>query len=164
MRERARCNAREKRQDMTREKKEETVEADNNWCNRLEIGAGGGLVGLAVANGCSLSQPLHITDQLEMLSLMGHNVLLNNAQGRVKPMILNWCVHVLLANRRPSILLPVLHVYTPPPPSRYPRLPVYRPHWQPAMSHSSALSCPSPAIPCDVRLQCSAVPLATTIF
>ncbi|KAL1865024.1 Protein-lysine N-methyltransferase efm6 [Diaporthe australafricana] len=56
----------------------------------LEIGAGGGLVGLAVANGCSLSQPLHITDQLEMLSLMGHNVLLNNAQGRVKPLVLNW--------------------------------------------------------------------------
>lgn len=63
------------------------------WCTRLEIGAGGGLVGLAVANGCSLSQPLHITDQLEMLTLMGHNVLLNNAQGRVKPMVLNWCVH-----------------------------------------------------------------------
>ncbi|KAG8170179.1 hypothetical protein KVR01_000924 [Diaporthe batatas] len=56
----------------------------------LEIGAGGGLVGLAVANGCSLSQPLHITDQLEMLSLMGHNVVLNNAQGRVKPSVLNW--------------------------------------------------------------------------
>lgn len=47
---------------------------------------------MAVANGCSLSQPLHITDQLEMLSLMGHNVLLNNAQGRVKPSVLNWCV------------------------------------------------------------------------
>lgn len=68
------------------------------WCTRLEIGAGGGLVGLAVANGCSLSQPLHITDQLEMLTLMGHNVQLNNAQGRVKPMILNWCVHT---SRRP---------------------------------------------------------------
>lgn len=63
-----------------------------DWCTRLEIGAGGGLVGLAVANGCSLSEPLHITDQLEMLSLMGHNVLLNQAQGRVKPMVLNWCV------------------------------------------------------------------------
>lgn len=45
---------------------------------------------MAVANGCSLSQPLHITDQLEMLSLMGHNVLLNNAQGRVRPSVLNW--------------------------------------------------------------------------
>lgn len=65
-------------------------------CTRLEIGAGGGLVGLAVANGCSLSQPLHITDQLEMLSLMGHNVLLNKAQGRVKPMVLNWCVQTSL--------------------------------------------------------------------
>lgn len=75
------------------ERKRGDAGADKEWCTRLEIGAGGGLVGLAVANGCSLSQPLHITDQLEMLSLMGHNVLLNNAQGRVKPMVLNWCVH-----------------------------------------------------------------------
>lgn len=74
------------------ERKRGDVGADIDWCTRLEIGAGGGLVGLAVANGCSLSQPLHITDQLEMLSLMGHNVFLNNAQGRVKPMVLNWCV------------------------------------------------------------------------
>ena len=74
------------------EKKEETQGADINWCTRLEIGAGGGLVGLAVANGCRLGHPLHITDQLEMLSLMGHNVLLNNAKGRVKPSVLNWCV------------------------------------------------------------------------
>lgn len=75
------------------ERKRGDAGADKERCTRLEIGAGGGLVGLAVANGCSLSQPLHITDQLEMLSLMGHNVLLNNAQGRVKPMVLNWCVH-----------------------------------------------------------------------
>lgn len=83
-----------------------------DWCTRLEIGAGGGLVGLAVANGCSLSQPLHITDQLEMLTLMGHNVLLNNAQGRVKPMVLNWCVQTYLVDHHshPHIV------------DRYPRL------------------------------------------
>ncbi|KUI61754.1 Putative protein N-methyltransferase YNL024C [Cytospora mali] len=56
----------------------------------LEIGAGGGLVGLAVANGCNVQKPLYITDQLEMLELMGHNIVLNEAEGRVKAMILNW--------------------------------------------------------------------------
>lgn len=60
--------------------------------HRLEIGAGGGLVGLAVAKGCDLRQPLYITDQLEMLSLMGHNVVLNEMEGQVKPLILNWFV------------------------------------------------------------------------
>lgn len=65
-------------------------------CERcsLEIGAGGGLVGLAVAKGCVVNphQPMYITDQLEMLSLMQHNVRLNEVEGRVKPLILNWCV------------------------------------------------------------------------
>lgn len=59
---------------------------------RLEIGAGGGLVGLAVAKGCAVSQnqPLYATDQLEMMNLLEHNIVLNEMQGRVKPMILNW--------------------------------------------------------------------------
>ncbi|KAF3006145.1 hypothetical protein G7054_g4713 [Neopestalotiopsis clavispora] len=56
----------------------------------LELGAGGGLVGLAVARGCEVQQPLVITDQLEMFSLMGHNIELNQMQGQVKPAILNW--------------------------------------------------------------------------
>ncbi|PSR80942.1 putative methyltransferase-domain-containing protein [Coniella lustricola] len=56
----------------------------------LEIGAGGGLVGLAVAKGCTLSQPLYMTDQLEMLSLMEHNIVLNEVESRVKPLVLNW--------------------------------------------------------------------------
>lgn len=60
--------------------------------HRLEIGAGGGLVGLAVAKGCKPQHPLYITDQLEMLELMGHNIVLNEAEGRVNAMILNWFV------------------------------------------------------------------------
>ncbi|KAK3941248.1 protein-lysine methyltransferase METTL21D [Diplogelasinospora grovesii] len=56
----------------------------------LELGAGGGLVGLAVARGCSLSSPLYITDQVEMESLMQHNISLNGLDGRVKAKILNW--------------------------------------------------------------------------
>lgn len=72
----------------------------------LEIGAGGGLVGLAVAKGCVVNphQPLYMTDQLEMLSLMQHNVVLNQVEGRVKPLVLNWCVFPLPASAQRAVL------------------------------------------------------------
>ncbi|KAL7623478.1 Protein-lysine N-methyltransferase efm6 [Parahypoxylon ruwenzoriense] len=57
----------------------------------LELGAGGGLVGLAVARGCVVEKnPIYITDQLGMYSLMEHNIGLNGLEGRVKAAILNW--------------------------------------------------------------------------
>ncbi|KAF3058435.1 putative protein N-methyltransferase YNL024C [Daldinia childiae] len=56
----------------------------------LELGAGGGLVGLAVAKGCTIGNPLYITDQLEMHSLMEHNISLNELEGQAKAAILNW--------------------------------------------------------------------------
>ncbi|KAI0536973.1 putative methyltransferase-domain-containing protein [Xylaria digitata] len=59
----------------------------------LELGAGGGLVGLAVARGCDLGEnhaPLCITDQMEMFSLMRHNIALNELEGKVEAMLLNW--------------------------------------------------------------------------
>ncbi|KAI2464438.1 putative methyltransferase-domain-containing protein [Annulohypoxylon bovei var. microspora] len=57
----------------------------------LELGAGGGLVGLAVALGCAVGKsPLFVTDQLEMHSLMEHNIALNNLEGKVQAAILNW--------------------------------------------------------------------------
>ncbi|KAI0206081.1 putative methyltransferase-domain-containing protein [Astrocystis sublimbata] len=59
----------------------------------LELGAGGGLVGLAVARGCELGDnhpPLYITDQMEMFSLMQHNIALNELEGKVERMLLNW--------------------------------------------------------------------------
>ncbi|KAI0907438.1 putative methyltransferase-domain-containing protein [Ustulina deusta] len=59
----------------------------------LELGAGGGLVGLAVARGCDLGgnhPPLCITDQMEMFSLMRHNIALNELEGKVEAMLLNW--------------------------------------------------------------------------
>ena len=59
---------------------------------RLELGAGGGLVGLAVAKGCSLGAPLYLTDQLEMEELMKHNITLNGLDGQVKARILDWYV------------------------------------------------------------------------
>ncbi|KAI5236509.1 hypothetical protein E4T43_08583 [Aureobasidium subglaciale] len=57
---------------------------------RVELGAGGGLVGLAVALGYQLNQPLHLTDQIPMFSLMERNIALNNLQDRVKPSIYDW--------------------------------------------------------------------------
>ncbi|KAI5195289.1 hypothetical protein AUEXF2481DRAFT_84244 [Aureobasidium subglaciale EXF-2481] len=56
----------------------------------VELGAGGGLVGLAVALGYRLNQPLHLTDQIPMFSLMQRNIALNNLQDRVKPSIYDW--------------------------------------------------------------------------
>lgn len=56
----------------------------------LELGAGGGLVGLAVAKGCKIEEPMYITDQLEMEELMQRNIALNGLQDRVKGIILNW--------------------------------------------------------------------------
>jgi len=57
----------------------------------LELGAGGGLVGLAVARGCKINnQPLLITDQAEMLSLMRLNIALNDLELTVQPSVLNW--------------------------------------------------------------------------
>ncbi|KAI1085275.1 hypothetical protein F5B20DRAFT_521635 [Whalleya microplaca] len=58
----------------------------------LELGAGGGLVGLAVASGCSIANPLYITDQVEMHSLMEHNIGLNDLGAKVKAAVLNWSV------------------------------------------------------------------------
>ncbi|KAJ5149326.1 hypothetical protein N7448_000904 [Penicillium atrosanguineum] len=43
----------------------------------VELGAGGGLVGLAVARGCEVASPIHITDQQPMFSLMEDNIQLN---------------------------------------------------------------------------------------
>ena len=56
----------------------------------LELGAGCGLVGLAIAMGSSVDQPIYITDQENMLELMGKNVALNRLESRVKGLVLNW--------------------------------------------------------------------------
>lgn len=58
----------------------------------LELGAGGGLVSLAVARGCDVETPMLITDQLEMLALMEHNIRLNEGEDKAKALILNWYV------------------------------------------------------------------------
>lgn len=57
---------------------------------RLELGAGGGLVGLAVAAGCDLQAPLILTDQDVMLELMRHNIQLNKLDSKATASTLDW--------------------------------------------------------------------------
>ncbi|OJJ49507.1 hypothetical protein ASPZODRAFT_958567 [Penicilliopsis zonata CBS 506.65] len=57
----------------------------------VELGAGGGLVGLAVARGCDVNQnSIYLTDQKPMLELMQTNIQLNNASSTAMAGILNW--------------------------------------------------------------------------
>lgn len=56
----------------------------------VELGAGGGLVGLAIALGCNLDSTLHITDQLPMYELMKQNISLNNLDSKVSATIYDW--------------------------------------------------------------------------
>jgi tRNA1(Val) A37 N6-methylase TrmN6 len=58
----------------------------------LELGAGGGLVGLGVAMGCKVDRPIYITDQENMIDLMRKNIRLNDLESRVKELVLNWSV------------------------------------------------------------------------
>ncbi|RAL65431.1 hypothetical protein DID88_000998 [Monilinia fructigena] len=59
----------------------------------LELGAGGGLVGLAVALACDLKRPLLLSDMEVMFDLMKRNVSLNGIESKVEPLILNWQVN-----------------------------------------------------------------------
>ncbi|EHY55925.1 Protein-lysine N-methyltransferase efm6 [Exophiala dermatitidis] len=56
----------------------------------VEIGAGGGLVGLAVALGCEVDTKIWVTDQLPMLALMQKNVELNKLEAKVGAAIYDW--------------------------------------------------------------------------
>lgn len=70
--------------------------ADLLHLHRLELGAGGGLVGLGVALECGVQGRLLVTDRQEMLDLMQHNIRLNDVDGRAKALTLNWCVQLPL--------------------------------------------------------------------
>ncbi|KAG8677317.1 Protein-lysine N-methyltransferase efm6 [Fusarium poae] len=82
----------------------------------LELGAGGGLIGLAIALECSLRNPLLVTDQLEMYELMQHNIELNNLQDKAKAMVLNWGEDLPAAvlEQKPDVILAGECVYFEP--------------------------------------------------
>ncbi|KAJ4294608.1 Protein-lysine N-methyltransferase efm6 [Kalmusia sp. IMI 367209] len=56
----------------------------------IELGAGGGLVGLAIALGCKFTSTLHITDQEPMFELMKQNIALNDLSSKVSATIYDW--------------------------------------------------------------------------
>ncbi|KAF5966034.1 N2 N2-dimethylguanosine tRNA methyltransferase [Fusarium coicis] len=82
----------------------------------LELGAGGGLIGLAVALECQLQNQLLVTDQLEMYELMKHNIELNNLQDKAKAMVLNWGEDLPAAvlEQKPDVILAGECVYFEP--------------------------------------------------
>ncbi|KAI0164508.1 putative methyltransferase-domain-containing protein [Hypoxylon sp. FL1284] len=82
----------------------------------LELGAGGGLVGLAVARGCDVENPLYITDQVEMHSLMEHNISMNRLEGKAKAAILNWGEPLpqAIVSLKPDVILAADCVYFEP--------------------------------------------------
>ncbi|KAH7026393.1 putative methyltransferase-domain-containing protein [Microdochium trichocladiopsis] len=82
----------------------------------LELGAGGGLVGLAVARGCTIGHPLYVTDQIEMFDLMGKNIGLNGLEAKVKAAILNWgdALSQEIIDFKPNVILAADCVYFEP--------------------------------------------------
>ena len=56
----------------------------------LELGSGGGLVGIAVTQGCKLTRMVHVTDQSPMLALMKENIHLNGLEERVAASVFDW--------------------------------------------------------------------------
>ncbi|EME44476.1 hypothetical protein DOTSEDRAFT_172697 [Dothistroma septosporum NZE10] len=56
----------------------------------VELGAGGGLTGLAIAIGSEPKYPVHTTDMQSMLELMERNITLNSLQDQVIASVYNW--------------------------------------------------------------------------
>ncbi|KAL4870615.1 hypothetical protein BDV12DRAFT_47313 [Aspergillus spectabilis] len=82
----------------------------------LELGAGGGLVGLAVASGCEIGpSPIYITDQAPMLPLMEANIALNNLSTTVNATVLDWGMSVPdTIPQHPDVILAADCVYFEP--------------------------------------------------
>ncbi|KAJ6440297.1 Nicotinamide N-methyltransferase [Purpureocillium lavendulum] len=85
----------------------------------LELGAGGGLVGLAVALACGGREGrsrLLLTDQDEMLELMQHNIRLNEVDSRADALVLNWGEPLpdAVVQQKPNVILAAECVYFEP--------------------------------------------------
>ncbi|RCI09279.1 hypothetical protein L249_1491 [Ophiocordyceps polyrhachis-furcata BCC 54312] len=84
----------------------------------LELGAGGGLVGLAVALGCmsitaAAKGSILLTDQQEMLGLMQRNMQLNDVGDKATALELNWGQDLpeAVVRQRPNVVLAADCVY-----------------------------------------------------
>ena len=91
------------------------LDYDSKPANRLELGAGGGLVGLAIALALGQSSNAHIeiTDQIQLLSLMEHNIKLNHlAPEFVSAYVLDWGEARI--HKQPDVLLAADCVYFEP--------------------------------------------------
>ncbi|RDA93622.1 hypothetical protein CP533_6189 [Ophiocordyceps camponoti-saundersi (nom. inval.)] len=85
----------------------------------LELGAGGGLVGLAVALGCmsitatAVRASMLLTDQKEMLKLMQRNMQLNDVGDKATALELNWGQDLpeAVVRQRPNVVLAADCVY-----------------------------------------------------
>ncbi|KAG2220673.1 hypothetical protein INT45_008216 [Circinella minor] len=73
----------------------------------LELGAGTGLVSLALALGCPSLNNMVMTDQIPMMNLMQQNIQLNNVQEKVEAKILDWgeLKDIPEACRAPDVIL-----------------------------------------------------------
>ncbi|KAI8143910.1 putative methyltransferase-domain-containing protein [Fennellomyces sp. T-0311] len=71
----------------------------------LELGAGTGLVGLALALGCSKLDNMVLTDQIPMMKLMQQNIELNRVKDKVQAEILDWGEDVPESCRAPDVIL-----------------------------------------------------------
>ncbi|CAI6338281.1 unnamed protein product [Periconia digitata] len=81
----------------------------------VELGAGGGLVGLAVAIKYNSAKTLHITDQLPMYELMKQNIVLNGLESKVEASIYDWGTPTPLnLPKHPDIILAADCVYFEP--------------------------------------------------
>ena len=70
---------------------------------------------LAVALGCTLTTPLHMTDQLPMFELMKQNITLNGLDSKVSASIYDWGESVPVAiPQHPDIILAADCVYFEP--------------------------------------------------
>ncbi|CZR60371.1 related to putative N2,N2-dimethylguanosine tRNA methyltransferase [Phialocephala subalpina] len=82
----------------------------------LELGAGGGLVGLGVALKFKLDHPIYISDQENMIDLMRKNITLNGLESRVKELVLSWGgpLPAEVLKEKPNIILAADCVYFEP--------------------------------------------------
>lgn len=83
----------------------------------VELGAGGGLTGLAVATGCDLGDSeLFITDMNAMIDLIHKNVQLNGLEKQVKVQLLDWKDPIpdIIAEKPVDIILAADCVYYEP--------------------------------------------------